>query len=147
MAQRSHERAALAATKTFEGAQLRMPGNKADMTGAPHKATPALARSYTVTDCVRSSQTNRSVGLMDKASAPGAGDPTFESWADQLAAWLPGPGQHLGTRCNTHNARPSVKRAAHEAHRTDRIFPRLASVLEAVACPPCLAAPPMFASQ
>ena len=25
----------------------------------------------------------RSVGLMDKASASGAGDPRFESWADQ----------------------------------------------------------------
>ena len=53
VAQRSHERAALAATKTFEGPKLRMPGNKADMTGAPHKASPALARSYTVGDSVR----------------------------------------------------------------------------------------------
>ena len=26
---------------------------------------------------------HRSVGLMDKASAPGAGDSRFESWADQ----------------------------------------------------------------
>ena len=58
--------------------------------------------------------TQRSVGLMDKASAPGAGDSRFESWADQLAVQLPAPGQHLGTRCSTHNARPRVERAAHE---------------------------------
>ena len=32
--------------------------------------------------CSRS--TTWSVGLMDKASAPGAGDSTVESWADQM---------------------------------------------------------------
>ena len=108
---------------------------------------PSMSRCATDASVAVIRTTQRSVGLMDKASAPGAGDSRFESWADQLAAWLPGPGQHLGNRCSTHSARPSVKRAAHEAHRTDPIFPRLASVLEAVTCPPCLAAPPMLASQ
>ena len=108
---------------------------------------PSMSRCATDASVAVIRTTQRSVGLMDKASAPGAGDSRFESWADQLAAQLPGPGLHLGTRCSTQNAGPSVKHLAHEAHRTDPIYPRLASLLKAVACPPCRAAPPMLASQ
>ena len=90
MSQRSRESAALAATKILEGPHIRMPANTADRTGVACSRYP-LRSSYAVMHSSAKSQTKRSVGLMDKVSAPGAGDSSFESWADHW--WR---GRHSG---------------------------------------------------
>ena len=59
---------------------------EADPTGV---ATPALPHDYVCEGLFifrPKLKTTSSVGLMDKASAFGAGDSRFESWADQVGA-------------------------------------------------------------
>ena len=51
------------------------------------------------------------VGLMDKASASGAGDSRFESWAGQLLLGCNAPAQHWnGCQVTTCKAGPACSR-------------------------------------
>ena len=64
--------------------------------------------------------TQRSVGLMDKASAPGAGDSRFESWADHEHPLVDGQQED-------HRASPR-QTFRHPAQRTPLVYGARASL-------------------